>query len=100
MRSLKTATPPAMRGLQPAFSVSCFHSAPSVDDQTAFEAEACGSRPPCQPPMTHILSLKVSVMGKSECFHAACSVARTHSLPSGDDQTSRGGSLNESILPP
>src|SRR5437773_736532 len=100
MRSLSTATAPAMRGLHPAASVSCFQLAPSVDDQTALLADACASRPPCQPPITHILSLNASVIGKSECFHAAASVARVHSFPSADDHTSRGGSLNESTQPP
>ena len=64
---LPSSTTPAApsRGLQPAFSVAHFHSAPSVEHQTWLLAEASGFRPPYQPPMIHILSSKTSVVGRS-----------------------------------
>src|ERR1700675_2872819 len=100
MRSLKTTAPAAMRGLQPAVFVTCSHSAPSADDQTSLEALCPASRPLNQPPISHMRSLKTSVIGRSLCFHGASFVTSFQVLPSGELQTSRGGAAKELNQPP
>src|SRR5437868_5194301 len=100
MRSLKTTAPAARRGVQPAFLVTCSHLAPLVDDHTALLAEWPGSRPLYQPPMIHILSAKVSVIGKSLWIHGAFFSTSFQVLPSLELQTSRGGASNDWNQPP
>src|ERR1700722_19185286 len=100
MRSLKTTAPAAMRGLQPAAFVTCSHFSPSADDQTSLLALCPANRPLNQPPMSHMRSLKTSVIGKSLCFHGASLVTSFQVLPSGELQTSRGGAAKESNQPP
>src|SRR5262249_8857921 len=92
---LKTTPAAPKRGLQPAAFVSCFQETPSVEDQTSLLAEACLSRPPCQPPMIHILSLKTSVVDKSLCLNSAFFASSFQLLPSAELQTSRGGSSKD-----
>ena len=100
IRPLKTTAPAASRGLQPACFVACSHFTPSVDDQTSLLAPWPGSRPLYQPPMSHILSLKTSVIGRSLCFQGASLVTSFQVLPSAELQTSRGGAVKESNQPP
>src|SRR6266446_1030740 len=100
MRPLKTTAPAARRGLQPAFAVTWSHFTPSVEDQTSLPALWPGSRPLNQPPIIHMRSLKVRVIGRSLCFHGASLVTLFQVLPSGELQTSRGGAVKESNHPP
>src|SRR5262245_695318 len=99
MRPLKTTAPAAMRGLQPAFCVTCSHVAPSADDQTSLLALCPGSRPLNQPPRSHMRSLKTRVIGRSLCFHGASFVTSFQVFPSGELHTSRGGAVKESNQP-
>src|SRR5205814_7828406 len=95
MRSLNTTAPAAMRGLHPAALVACSQVAPSVDDQTWFEASCPGRRPLYQPPRNHMRSLKASVIGRSACFEGASLVTSFQVLPTPELHTSRGGAWNE-----
>src|SRR6476659_581204 len=100
MRPLKTTAPAARRGVQPACFVTCSHFSPSVEDQTSLLALCVLSRPSVQPPMSHMRSLKVSVIGRSLCRHGASLVTSFQLLPSPELQTSRGGEWKESNQPP
>src|ERR1700730_8761056 len=100
MRPLKASAPAAIRGLHRAFFVTCSQWTPSVDDQTSLVAPCPGRRPLNQPPISHILSLKTRVIGKSLCFQGASVVTSFQVLPSRELQTSRGGAEKESNQPP
>src|SRR5690242_2192221 len=100
MRPLKTTTPAARRGLQPAALVTWSHFSPSAEDQTSLLALCPGRRPLNQPPISHIRSWKTRVIGRSLCFHGACLVTSFQVLPSAELQTSRGGAAKESNQPP
>src|SRR5436189_118710 len=71
-----------------------------VDDQTSLLAPCPGSRPLNQPPMSHMRSLKTSVIGRSLCFHGAFFVTSFQVFPLEELQTSRGGAVKESNQPP